>query len=64
MLVSDKVSQALGDPQFVEEMIRKGFDGFETLSDAELVQCARDAGVDTSNAELIAHLVLLESLPN
>ena len=45
-LVADKVGQAAGDVSLIEEFVRHGFEGFEKMSNAELLASARDAGLD------------------
>jgi hypothetical protein len=47
-LVTDKVGQATGDVSLIEEFVRHGFEGFEKMSNADLLASARDAGLDTA----------------
>lgn len=59
VLVDDQVDTYLSDSGCraqLRQRFLEGFKGFETMSNAELLQCASDAGLDERHAELCAQI--------
>lgn len=60
-LADDQASSLLGDSRCTAELVRlyrRGFPGYDRMPDAELIQCAVDAGLAETEgiAELVAVL--------
>ena len=51
VLLDDKQSQLAWDNDLKTSILMEGFQGFDNMSEAELIQCAVDAGL-TKNVEI------------
>lgn len=70
LLIEDKVSDAESCSSVIRGFIEDGFEGFNNMSDAALVQCAFDAGLQRYDscvpgyiATLKEHIAALEIAP-
>ena len=59
-LVEDKLSQVQSDPDLLRELVSDGFEGFTKMSARELVQCAKDAGLEFRSPTVAEHIHTLE----